>query len=113
MKGTALIAVFMIISLNAIGTYFSGIVVAKLPFYPSFGLILNLTHRGLLLNDNTDCSYIFIYVLATFFFRTNIQRIFKFEPPKLPFAYPTYGGFGNKWEIMWNIKLLKYFHEWK
>jgi hypothetical protein len=97
MKSTFLIGLFMIIMMSALGTEFQGmiimksfivkgIVVARLPFEP-FALVRGMTHRGinestgfnmlgLIGEDYTECSYLFIYILTSFVFRTNLQKIF-------------------------------------
>ncbi|KRX05086.1 hypothetical protein PPERSA_06720 [Pseudocohnilembus persalinus] len=87
MKSTFIIALFMIITVNSFGTMFQGIVMAKLPFHP-FSLFQGITHRGLMGDDYTDCSYLFLYILSAYVVRTNIQKIFGFEAPKSmnPFA---------------------------
>eukprot|EP01016_Furgasonia_blochmanni_P016424 TRINITY_DN1950_c0_g1_i2.p2 TRINITY_DN1950_c0_g1~~TRINITY_DN1950_c0_g1_i2.p2 ORF type:complete len:196 (+),score=66.46 TRINITY_DN1950_c0_g1_i2:169-756(+) len=86
MKSTLLIGLFMIIVLSSFGTAFQGVVVAKLPFEP-LGIFQSITHRGLLGEDSTDCSYIFIYIMFSFIVRGNIQKIFGFEPPRSHFNY--------------------------
>ena len=43
---------------------FDGHVVAKLPFEP-FSLLQGISHRNLMGNDVTDCSFIFLYILCT------------------------------------------------
>ena len=43
---------------------FDGRVVAKLPFEP-FALLRGISHRNLMGNDFTDCSFIFLYILCT------------------------------------------------
>lgn len=43
---------------------FEGRVVAKLPFVP-LPLLQGISHRGLLGDDYTDCSFIFLYIVAT------------------------------------------------
>ena len=43
---------------------FDGRVVAKLPFVPHSWL-QGLSHRNLMGNDFTDCSFIFLYILCT------------------------------------------------
>eukprot|EP01126_Amoeba_proteus_P009432 TRINITY_DN1356_c0_g1_i11.p1 TRINITY_DN1356_c0_g1~~TRINITY_DN1356_c0_g1_i11.p1 ORF type:complete len:184 (-),score=23.73 TRINITY_DN1356_c0_g1_i11:133-627(-) len=65
----------VIVLLSVLSSLFDGEVVAKLPFQP-FSLISGITHRGLPGNDLTDCSYIFIYVLSSISFRSNLQKIF-------------------------------------
>uniref|UniRef100_A0A2K5IML2 Calcium load-activated calcium channel n=1 Tax=Colobus angolensis palliatus TaxID=336983 RepID=A0A2K5IML2_COLAP len=47
---------------------FDGRVVAKLPFTP-LSYIQGLSHRNLLGDDTTDCSFIFLYILCTITFR--------------------------------------------
>jgi uncharacterized membrane protein (DUF106 family) len=58
-----------------------GIVVGKLPFEP-FGLISSVSHRGILSNDNTDCSFIFLYILSNFVIRPILQKVLGFAPPR-------------------------------
>lgn len=43
---------------------FDGRVVAKLPFIP-IGWIQGLSHRNLIGDDYSDCSFIFLYILCT------------------------------------------------
>lgn len=43
---------------------FDGHIVAKLPFEP-FSLIRHISHRNLMGEDYTDCSFIFLYILCT------------------------------------------------
>lgn len=71
MKSNIAIALLSIITINSIGNYYSGIVVAKLPFEP-ISFLQNVTHRGINGEDATDCSYIFIYILSALIFRANI-----------------------------------------
>jgi uncharacterized membrane protein (DUF106 family) len=78
MKSTILVTIFMIVTMGSLGNYYQGVPVARLPFTP-FSLLSSITHRGLVGDDYTECSYIFIYLLASYLFRTNIQRIFGFE----------------------------------
>ncbi|CAD8060816.1 unnamed protein product [Paramecium sonneborni] len=85
MISNAAVAILSIVTINSIGNYYSGIVVAKLPFEP-FWILQQITHRGLNGEDLTDCSYIFIYVLSALIFKSNIQKIFGLEGPKMPFG---------------------------
>jgi len=71
MQSNFLIGLFMIMVLSSLGNAFSGIVVAKLPFEPIF-LFKSMTHRGILGNDFTDCSYLPIYILTSYICRQNI-----------------------------------------
>ena len=75
MKTNVIIGIMMIAALNLVGTFFQGLVVAKLPFEP-FGLIQGLTHRNIEGTDYTECAYLFMYILSTFVIRTNIKKIF-------------------------------------
>ncbi len=43
---------------------FDGRIVAKLPFLP-ISWLHGISHRNLLGNDFTDCSFIFLYILCT------------------------------------------------
>ncbi|KAF4799820.1 Transmembrane and coiled-coil domain-containing protein 1 [Turdus rufiventris] len=51
---------------------FDGRVVAKLPFIP-LSYIQGLSHRNLLGEDYTDCSFIFLYILCTMSIRQRCQ----------------------------------------
>lgn len=51
---------------------FDGRVVAKLPFTP-LSYIQGLSHRNLLGEDFTDCSFIFLYILCTMSIRQVIH----------------------------------------
>ncbi|KAJ1982230.1 Calcium load-activated calcium channel [Dimargaris cristalligena] len=52
-----------------------GVTVAKLPFEP-FGLVQGLSHRGLEGDNPTDCSPVFLFVVASLFTKAAIQRYF-------------------------------------
>lgn len=60
----------VLISLS--GFSFDGRVVAKLPFVP-LSYIQGLSHRNLLGEDFTDCSFIFLYILCTMSIRQVTQ----------------------------------------
>ncbi|KXJ29559.1 calcium load-activated calcium channel [Exaiptasia diaphana] len=70
---TALIGMF-----NSI---FDGRVVAKLPFEPH-SWIQSLSHRNLMGDDFTDCSFIFLYILCTMSVRQNVQKMLGFAPSR-------------------------------
>ncbi|XP_023375693.1 calcium load-activated calcium channel [Pteropus vampyrus] len=69
---------------------FDGRVVAKLPFTP-LTYIQGLSHRNLLGDDTTDCSFIFLYILCTMSIRQNIQKILGLAPSRA--ATKQAGGF--------------------
>ncbi|KAK6313826.1 hypothetical protein J4Q44_G00152850 [Coregonus suidteri] len=60
---------------------FDGRVVAKLPFVP-LSYIQGLSHRNLLGEDFTDCSFIFLYILCTMSIRQNIQKMLGLAPSR-------------------------------
>ncbi|XP_070582285.1 calcium load-activated calcium channel-like [Ptychodera flava] len=60
---------------------FDGRVVAKLPFLP-ISWLQGLSHRNLLGEDYTDCSFIFLYILCTMSIRQNIQKLLGFAPSR-------------------------------
>ena len=78
---TFIIGLFAVFFISLFHNIYQGIVVAKLPFEP-IGLISGLTHRGILSNDFTDCSFIFIYILSNFCIRPVIQKLLGFAPPR-------------------------------
>ncbi|KAK3539983.1 hypothetical protein QTP70_019629 [Hemibagrus guttatus] len=69
---------------------FDGRVVAKLPFVP-LSYIQGLSHRNLLGEDYTDCSFIFLYILCTMSIRQNIQKMLGLAPSRA--ATKQAGGF--------------------
>ena len=81
MRSNVLVGLFFIVTISSLSNYFQGFPVARIPFVP-FGIFSNVTHRGLIGEDYTECSYIFLYMITTFVYRTNIQKLFGFEGPK-------------------------------
>lgn len=71
MKSNMIVAIFMIGSMVLMNKYYSGTVLAKLPFQPVW-LISSMSHRGIEGNDLTDCSYVFIFILIGMVFRNNV-----------------------------------------
>uniref|UniRef100_A0A8C2J3K0 Calcium load-activated calcium channel n=1 Tax=Cyprinus carpio TaxID=7962 RepID=A0A8C2J3K0_CYPCA len=72
---------------------FDGRVVAKLPFVP-LSYIQGLSHRNLLGEDYTDCSFIFLYILngiLTVHLCNNIQKMLGLAPSRA--ATKQAGGF--------------------
>lgn len=67
--------------MGLMGSWFEGIVVAKLPFEP-IGLVQGMSHRNLMGNDMKDCSMLFIYILASIGIRPQIQKLFGNTPPR-------------------------------
>ena len=67
--------------LSMFNSIFDGKVVAKLPFTPITWL-QGLSHRNLLGEDYTDCSFIFLYILCTMSIRQNIQKALGFAPSR-------------------------------
>lgn len=78
-KSTGIVAIFMIAFMSTLSSTYHGVVVAKLPFTP-IGLFQGITHRNLPGDDYTDCSMIFLYLLASIVVRSNIQKYFAFAP---------------------------------
>ena len=67
--------------LSMFNSIFDGRVVAKLPFTPIYW-VQGLSHRNLLGDDMTDCSFIFLYILCTMSIRQNIQKALGFAPSR-------------------------------
>jgi len=67
--------------LSMFNSIFDGKVVAKLPFTP-IPWLQGLSHRNLLGDDYTDCSFIFLYILCTMSIRQNIQKALGFAPSR-------------------------------
>ncbi|ESO09263.1 hypothetical protein HELRODRAFT_156425 [Helobdella robusta] len=69
------------IAFTALLSIFEGRVVAKLPFVP-ISWLQNISHRNLIGEDYTDCSFIFLYILCTMSIRQNIQKMLGFAPSR-------------------------------
>jgi len=67
--------------LSTFSSIFEGRVVAKLPFTP-ISWIQGLSHRNLIGDDYTDCSFIFLYILCTMTIRQNLQKMLGFAPSR-------------------------------
>lgn len=67
--------------MSMFNSIFDGRVVAKLPFIP-ISWLQGLSHRNLLGDDFTDCSFIFLYILCTMSIRQNIQKLLGFAPSR-------------------------------
>jgi hypothetical protein len=80
-KSHAIVGVLMIAVINLIGSYFSGTVVAMLPFEP-FWLVRGITHRNIPGEDFHQAAYLFPYILIAFIWRGNLKKFFDLEPPK-------------------------------
>ena len=67
--------------LSMFNSIFDGKVVAKLPFLP-ISWLQGLSHRNILGDDYTDCSFIFLYILCTMSIRQNVQKALGFAPSR-------------------------------
>lgn len=67
--------------LSTFSSIFEGRVVAKLPFEP-ISWVQGLSHRNLIGDDFTDCSFIFLYILCTMSLRQNLQKMLGFAPSR-------------------------------
>jgi len=67
--------------LSMFNSIFEGRVVAKLPFVP-ISWLHGISHRNLLGDDFTDCSFLFLYILSTMSIRQNIQKLLGFAPSR-------------------------------
>lgn len=81
MKSFFAVGFTMVTIFGLLNSHFDGRVVAKLPFQP-LSLISGITHRNLLGKDLTDCAMVFVYILCSMSFRSNIQKLLGFAPPK-------------------------------
>lgn len=86
-----IIGLFTFFFISLFSGLFQGIVVAKLPFTP-FKLLRKMSHRGILSNDFTDCSFIFLYILCNVSFRPIIQKLLGFAPPRSANKMPDFFG---------------------
>ncbi|KAJ8038519.1 Calcium load-activated calcium channel [Holothuria leucospilota] len=81
MKSMFVIAFTFTSLMSMFNSIFDGRVVAKLPFVP-ISWIHGLSHRNLMGNDYTECSFIFLYILCTMSIRQNIQKLLGFAPSR-------------------------------
>ncbi|KAJ0088286.1 hypothetical protein Patl1_32924 [Pistacia atlantica] len=80
-KSGAVVALVLFVVFGLLNSLFEGKVVAKLPFKP-FGIVMKMSHRGLVGDDATDCSMAFLYFLCSISIRTNLQKFLGFSPPR-------------------------------
>ncbi|KAF7640229.1 Phenylalanine--tRNA ligase beta subunit [Meloidogyne graminicola] len=78
--------------LSTFSSIFEGRVVAKLPFEP-ISWVQGLSHRNLVGEDYTDCSFIFLYILCTMTLRQNLQKMLGFAPSRALSRQNQGGGF--------------------
>jgi len=64
--------------LSTFSSIFEGRIVAKLPFLP-ISWVQGISHRNLIGDDFTDCSFIFLYILCTMSLRQNLQKMLGFS----------------------------------
>ena len=86
-----IIGLFTFFFISLFNGLFQGIVVAKIPFVP-FTLLRRLSHRNILSNDYTDCSFVFLYLLCNISFRPIIQKMLGFAPPRTSNKMPDFFG---------------------
>lgn len=77
-KSMIVIAIMTISIMTMLNKYYSGMIVAKLPFEP-FGFIRGIAHRNLEGEDFTDCSFIFLYILCNMSLRSSFQKLCGFN----------------------------------
>jgi uncharacterized membrane protein (DUF106 family) len=78
-KSHAIVGVLMIAVINLIGTFFSGTVIAMLPFEP-FSLIRGITHRNITGENYHEAAYLLPYILSAFIWRNNLKKFFGTPP---------------------------------
>ena len=81
MTGMFFVAVLMMVFMSMFSTAYEGVVVAKLPFVP-ISFIQGVTHRGIPGTDMTDCSMLFVYIVANMALRPTIQKVLGFAGPR-------------------------------
>ncbi|KAF2358982.1 Integral membrane protein EMC3/TMCO1-like [Trinorchestia longiramus] len=88
MKSMIVVGVSFTLILSMFNTIFDGRVVAHLPFTP-ISWLQSLSHRNLLGDDYTQCSFIFLYILCTMSIRQNIQKLLGFAPSRAASKHST------------------------
>jgi hypothetical protein len=69
-------------------SYFNGKIIGVLPFEP-WGLVSNMSHRGLTGDDTKECGLLFLYVLLQMAVRGCAGKLFGNESPRLPIEHQT------------------------
>ncbi|PAA63513.1 hypothetical protein BOX15_Mlig007528g1, partial [Macrostomum lignano] len=79
----SMLAIFLVFTalFSMFNSIFDGRVVAKLPFVP-VSLLQGISHRNLLGEDYSDCSFTFLYVICTMSVRQNVQKLLGFAPSR-------------------------------
>lgn len=88
MKSMLAIGLTFTALLSMFNSIFEGRVVAHLPFTP-ISWLQGLSHRNLLGDDYTHCSFIFLYILCTMSIRQNIQKVLGFSPSRAASKHST------------------------
>ena len=81
-RGMMLVAVFMIVGMGMMNSWFYGVVAARLPFHP-FGMFQNITHYGIENTDMTLCSVTFIFILSNVTLGTYLKKLMALEGPRI------------------------------
>lgn len=76
-KSMMMVAFLSMAVMFALNKFYSGKIVAKLPFEPIW-MFKSLAHRGIEGDDFTDCGYIFLYILCNMSLKASIQKAFGF-----------------------------------
>eukprot|EP00750_Incisomonas_marina_P007925 INCI15078.1.p1 GENE.INCI15078.1~~INCI15078.1.p1 ORF type:complete len:192 (-),score=30.75 INCI15078.1:103-678(-) len=87
-RSTLLMAATMIGLFWGLNSYYSGIVVAKLPFEP-ISIVRSLAHRNLSGDDVTDCGVAFLYAVASMGIKANVKKLIGGEAPKVSEHVPS------------------------
>ncbi|GJQ09259.1 hypothetical protein GpartN1_g1050.t1 [Galdieria partita] len=81
MKVNLAISALYFIFYRFLNALFQRQVMAKLPFVP-IKWLWGMTHRSLEGNDYTDCSFVFLYTLASMFLKAIISKAIGTAPPR-------------------------------
>lgn len=84
----ALIALTMYSLYNFLSRAYAGVVVCKLPFVP-ISILQGMSHSGIMGTDYSECSFMFIFVVAGLGFRANVQRMLGVKQPPTPWSTDT------------------------
>ena len=71
-----------------LSSYFQGLVIGKLPFDP-WGMVGNMSHRGLGGEDMQECSMLFLYMLLQMILRGSVSKLAGTESPRMPVEHQT------------------------
>ena len=86
-RGMFIVAVFMMVSIGMLNSFWAGTVAGRLPFTP-FGFVHGLTHYGIPGEDFRECSITFIFVCSNVSLGAYVKRLLNLEGTRVSMPNP-------------------------